>query len=141
MVRLATTVDADRTFDRFVLQWRGCNGQTVLKHLRGVTNADLNAAVSDVAVAGRMLTATVSARQGPAAPVSHYRRALAVRGDTIVEVSLAVSDAEDGRAGSRDDAARAAQTMFWARFAAVRRSARPVSEWARRDLRSVTMAR
>jgi PknH-like extracellular domain len=112
VVRLATTDDADRTFDRFVGQWRGCDGQTVLKHLRGVRNADLFAAVSDVTVAGRMLTAAVSTRQGPAAPVSHYRRALAVRGDTIVEVSLAVSDAEDGRAGSRDDAARAAQAML-----------------------------
>ena len=92
MVRLANADDANRTFDRFAGQWRGCDGQTVVKHLRGVSNADVAAAVSDVAVSGPMLTATVSTRQGPAGPASHYQRALAVRGDTIVEVSLAVSD-------------------------------------------------
>jgi hypothetical protein len=84
----------------------------VLKHLRGVTNADLDAAVSDVAVSGPMLTASVSTRQGPNAPTSYYRRALAVRSDTIVEVSLAVSHRENGGAGPRHGAVRAAQAIL-----------------------------
>jgi hypothetical protein len=112
VVRLANADDADRTFGRFAGQWQGCDDQTVVKHLRGVTNADVAAAVSDVDVSGPILTATVSTRQGPAAPASHYQRALAVRNDTIVEVSLAVSDAAGGGAGSRDAAVRAAQTML-----------------------------
>jgi hypothetical protein len=116
VVRFADADDADRTFARFVGQWRGCDGQTVVKHLRGVSNADVAAAVSDVAVSGPMLRATVSTRQGPAGPASHYQRALAVRGDTIVEVSLAVSDAVSdaggGDAGSRGAAVRAAQAML-----------------------------
>jgi hypothetical protein len=89
----------------------------VVKHLRAVSNADVAAVVGDVAVSGPMLTATVSTHQGPAGPAAHYQRALAVRGDTIVEVSLAVSDlaasdAAGGAAGSGDDAVRAAQAML-----------------------------
>jgi hypothetical protein len=112
VVRLANADDAKATFDRFVREWRGCDGQTVLKHLRGVTNTERDAAVSDVAVSGPMLTASVSTRQGPNAPTSYYRRALAVRGDTIVEVSLAVSNLGNGGAGPRDAAVRAAQAML-----------------------------
>jgi hypothetical protein len=111
VVRFANADDANRTFDRFVRQWQGCDGQAVLKHLRGVTNSEVDAAISDVAVSGSMLTATVRARQGSGAPASRYQRALAVRGDTIVEVSLAVTDAGGGRAGSREGAVRAAQAM------------------------------
>jgi hypothetical protein len=112
VVRLANADDAKATFGRFVRQWQGCDGRTVHKHLRGVTNVDLDAAVSDVAVAGPMLTASVKTRQGPNAPTSYYRRALAVRGDSIVEVSLAVAKLENDGAGPRDDAVRAAQAML-----------------------------
>lgn len=110
VVRLANADDAKRAFDGFVQQWHACDGKTVLKHLRGTTNSDVNATVSDVAVSGSMMTATVSTRQGPRVPASHYQRALAVRGDTIVEVSLAVSNVR--RHGPPEDAIRAAQAML-----------------------------
>jgi PknH-like extracellular domain len=70
----------------------------------------VNATVSDVAVSGSMMTATVSTRQGPRVPASHYQRALAVRGDTIVEVSLAVPNVR--RHGPPEYAIRAAQAML-----------------------------
>ena len=111
MVRFANADHADRTFDRFVRAWQTCDGQTVVKHLRGVKNSDVDAAISEVAVAGSTLTATVSTRRASGAGASRYERALAVRGDAIVEVSLAVSVAAGERADSRDAATRAAQAM------------------------------
>lgn len=66
---------------------------TVIKHLRGASNSDLVAVISDVAVDGQLVSATVSTRQGPYAPTSRYRRALGTRGDAIVEVSLGLTPA------------------------------------------------
>jgi PknH-like protein len=106
VIRMSSPAAAQRVFDDAVRQWRSCDGRTVDKHLRGATNADVFADISDVAAAGSTLSATLHTRPGPAGPTSLYRRALGVRADTIVEVSLAVT--RDGEPGARAQAVAAA---------------------------------
>jgi hypothetical protein len=91
VVRLATTADAESTFGDFAARWKQCDGKAVIKHLRGVSNSDLVAVISDVAVEGEVLSATVSTRPGPFSPTSTYQRALGTRGDAIVEASLGLT--------------------------------------------------
>jgi hypothetical protein len=110
VVRMASDADAQRVFDDSVRQWRACDGKNVEKRLRGVTGAEVFADIGDVAVTGSMLTATLRTQPGPSGPTSFYRRALGVRADTIVEVSLAVTPA--GAPGSAQDAVAVAQAML-----------------------------
>jgi hypothetical protein len=111
VIRFATAAAAARTYDSFVARWKACAGQTVVKHLRGVPGSDVEAMIGDVTATGSMVTAAVTTRQGTDGPVSHYERAVAVRGDTIVEVSLAVERVGNDRTAPADAAARAAQAM------------------------------
>jgi hypothetical protein len=62
-----------------------------LTHLRGtgVAGADF----SDVTVDGSVLSATVRTHRRPSTAASRYERVLGVRGDAIVEVSLAITPA------------------------------------------------
>lgn len=91
VVRLARTADAEATFGDFAKRWQACDGKTVIKHLRGVNDSDLVAVISDVAVEGQILSATVRTREGPYSPTSTYQRALGTRGDAIVEASLGLT--------------------------------------------------
>ena len=43
-------------------QWQQCSGKAVVKHLRGVNNTDVDAAVSDVTVAAPVVSATVTTK-------------------------------------------------------------------------------
>jgi hypothetical protein len=89
-VVLTSDAQADKPFDAFVRDWRSCDGQTVVKHLHRTPDDDVVAAIDKVVVAGAMLSASVTTRQG-AGSQAYYARAVAMRGSTIVEVSLAVS--------------------------------------------------
>lgn len=111
VIRFATPRDAARSYDAFVAQWKACAGQTVVKHLRGVPGSDVEAVIGEVTATGPMLTAAITTRQGTDGPVSHYERALAVRGDAIVEVSLAIERVGNDRTAPADAAVRAAQAM------------------------------
>lgn len=106
-VRFGSDAAAQDRFRTFVEQWRGCDGQAVVKHLRGTNDTDVDAVISRVVVDTDLMTATVATRQGVNAPEQHYLRAVALRDATIVEVSLAVAHA----AGADDPAARAAEVM------------------------------
>ena len=115
-VQLSTADAARDAFASFAKQWPDCDGTTVVKHLR-LTGGDggdsvIEATVSDVAVDGPMLSATVRTRQRPNAPASMYERALGVRNQTIVEVSLAITPAGQRQPGPRDEAVRVAQVML-----------------------------
>jgi hypothetical protein len=88
VVRLATAEVAASTFQTFAVQWRQCAGTTVVKR---VGDSVIDAAISDVAVQDSMVSATVRTTQRPDAPTSRYERALGVRGDALVEVSLATT--------------------------------------------------
>jgi hypothetical protein len=91
VVRLATTAAAEGTFGDFVKRWKQCDGKAVIKHLRGANDDDLVAVISDVAVDGQIVSATVNTRQGPYSPTSTYQRALGTRGDAMVEASLGLT--------------------------------------------------
>ncbi len=113
VVQLTTADAAEGAFASFAQQWLRCDGTTVVKRLRG-TAADsvIDAEVSDVTTDGQMLSATVRTRQRANTPPSMYERAVGVRDQTIVEVSLAITPAGEGRPGSRDEAVRVAQKML-----------------------------
>jgi hypothetical protein len=115
IVRLATDGDAAGTYDRFAEQWRGCDGQTVIKHVRGTTGDEVAAEISDVRADDGLLSATVMTTQGTDSPPVHYERAVGVRGDTVAEVSLAVaSTAGTGSAAktAEGQAVRAVEAML-----------------------------
>jgi hypothetical protein len=109
-VRFGSAAAARDRYERFTEQWRGCDGQAVVKHLRGSTGTDVNAAITDVVAGDDLLTATVTTRQGANVPEQHYLRAVAIRDATVVEVSLAVARVD--RTGPDAAAARAARVML-----------------------------
>jgi PknH-like extracellular domain len=102
VIRMASVDDAQGVFDDAVRQWRDCDGKTVDKHLRGATNSVVFADISDVAVSGSTLSATLRTHQDADGAPALYRRVLGVRSGTIVEVSLAVTP--DGQTGERAQA-------------------------------------
>ena len=115
IVRMATDGDAAATYERFAEQWRGCDDQTVTKHVRGSSGAEVAADISDVRTDDGLLSATVTTTQGTNSPPVHYERAVGVRGDTIAEVSLAVAlGAGNGSPARTDDqqAVRAVEAML-----------------------------
>jgi hypothetical protein len=112
VVRMSTAEAAQRTFDGFVRQWQQCSGTAVVKHLRGVNNTEVDAAVSDVTVAAPVVSATVTTKPRPDGPASLYQRALGVRGDTIVEVSLATTPPGERQPMPRAQAVRVAEAML-----------------------------
>lgn len=116
VVRLPTADAARRAFDSFAKQWQECGGKTVVKHLRvsGDTGAEsvVNAAISDVAVTGSMASATVRTRPSSDAPDTRYERAVAVRGDAIAEVSIAITPLGERQPAPRALAERVAQAML-----------------------------
>jgi hypothetical protein len=109
-VRFGSDGAARDRFQAFAEQWRGCDGQTVVKHLRGTNDTDVDAAITAVVTDEDLLTATVVTRQGVGAAEQRYVRAVGVREDAIVEVSLAVSPS--GATGSNDAAAKVAHEML-----------------------------
>ena len=116
VLRLPTADAAASAFEAFVRQWQQCGGTTVVKHLgvTGNTGADstVDATVSEVAVIGPMLSATVRTRPSSDAPKARYERVLGVRDDTIVEVSLALTPQGERALTPRGQAARVAQVML-----------------------------
>lgn len=110
VVRLSTTDAAHRLFEAASGQWRGCDGRTVAKRLRG--DAHMTAEVSDVTTTGDVLSATVVTQTSPAVGRSRYERAMGVRGDTIAEVSLAVTAAGERRGDNRGKAVRAVEAIL-----------------------------
>lgn len=120
VVRLSTGDAAWSAFESFARQWKQCSGTTVVKHLRGTGTAGvdsgndtvIDADISDVTVDGPVLSATVRTQQRPRGAPSRYERVLGVRGDAIVEVSLAITPAGERRPDPRGRAVRAARLML-----------------------------
>jgi PknH-like extracellular domain len=110
VIRMAPAAGAQRVFDDSVRQWRSCADKIVDKHIGGASNAEVLADISDVAVTGPLLSATLHTRPRPDGPTSAYQRVLGVRSDTIVEVSLAVTSAAES--GSAARAAAVARAML-----------------------------
>jgi hypothetical protein len=91
VVRLSTADAARATFASFGRQWQHCDGVSVAKRAGGQTKAALGADVSEVKETNKVLSATVRTHGGPQVQAAVYERALGVRADTIVEVSLAIT--------------------------------------------------
>ena len=72
----------------------------------------IDADISDVTVDGSTVSATVRTRQRPSAAASRYERVLGVRGDAIVEVSLAITPLGERQPDARGRAVRVAQAML-----------------------------
>jgi hypothetical protein len=111
-VRISTGAGARAAFDEFIRQWRQCEGTTVGKHVPGVTGTDVDARVQDVEVDCPVMSATVRTGGPTGGDAARYERSIGFRGDTIVEVSLAISS--DGSAGvaARDMATRTVEAML-----------------------------
>lgn len=118
VVRLSTGTAVQSTFESFARQWKQCDGTTVEKHLRGIGAAGIgngtviDAAISDVTRDGSVLSATVRTRQRPGAAVSTYERAVGVRDNVIVEVSLAITPTGERQPDPRAKAVRVARLML-----------------------------
>lgn len=89
---------AQETFKRFSDQWRACDGRTVVKAFGGV---DMRDAISDVRLAGSVVSAVLIADSEEGSPVV-AGRAIGVSQDCMVEVELVYDDPADrGRASER----------------------------------------
>jgi hypothetical protein len=91
IVRLTSAQTANRLFAAITRAWQNCSGTTVIKRIGIADNAELLATISNVAVAGPVLTAAVTTQDTRRRATSRYARALGVRSDCIVEASLAVT--------------------------------------------------
>ena len=95
VVRFGSQSEAARMFDQFAAQWRSC-ADTVVS-VRFTENSTLDWAITDVRQADDIVSATVlngeTARQA-AFPVEH---AIGLAGEYIVDVDVAVTDAEPSR--------------------------------------------
>lgn len=111
-VRMSTDDGARAAFDEFVGRWRECDGSTVVKHLPGVTGADVDARVQDVDISGPVMSATVRTSERAGGGTARYERSIGVRGDAIVEVSLAIPTDGPTVAAARDMATRAVEVML-----------------------------
>ena len=101
--------EAQRMFDTFVAQWRGCQGATVTTHL---PVGDLYATVTDVRTDGSVLSATIlTGETGDPArfPTEH---AVGVAGRYIVDVDAAVTVGAPAERVATGRAVRLASVML-----------------------------
>jgi hypothetical protein len=91
VVRLSTADAARASFASFARKWQHCDSVSVAKRAGGRTKAAFGADVREVKEANTVLSATVRTHGGAGVQAAVYERALGVRADTIVEVSLAIT--------------------------------------------------
>ena len=109
VIRLSTATAVDDAFESFARQWQQCAGTTVVKHVLGTV---IDAAISDVSRRDAVVSATVRTRRQPGTATSRYERALGVRGNAIVEVSLAITPKGERQPDPQAAAARIAKDML-----------------------------
>ncbi len=91
VIRFSTAEAARITFESFGRQWRQCDDVTVVKRTGNGKSSEVDAEVSGVDETDGVLSATVRTRPRSGGSAGRYARAIGVRADTIVEVSVAVS--------------------------------------------------
>lgn len=91
VIRFSTASAAHSAFEKFARQWRQCDDVTVVKRTGDQKDSRVDAEISGVEETDSVLSATVRTRARPDGPPALYERAIGVRADTIVEVSLAVA--------------------------------------------------
>jgi hypothetical protein len=90
VMRFSTVAAARAAFDSFAREWRQCDDGTVVKRTGPQHTSEVEAKVSRVTETDTVLSATIRTRPRPEGSAALYERAIGVRADTIVEVSLAV---------------------------------------------------
>jgi hypothetical protein len=104
VVRFGSEAEAARTFDAFARQWRSCAGTLV--RVPVTETSALEWTITDVREADGIVSATVlngqSARQ-TAFPIEH---AIGLVGEYIIDVDVAVTDADPSRRAATGRAAR-----------------------------------
>jgi len=112
VVRLSTADAARATFESFVRRWQQCDGVSVLKRPWGATKSEIDADVSEVNEANMVLSATARTHGRTNVQAATYERAIGVRADTIVEVSLAITPQGERRPTAPTPAVRLVQVML-----------------------------
>ncbi|BBZ29374.1 hypothetical protein MMAD_36690 [Mycolicibacterium madagascariense] len=109
VIRLSTASATGDAFESFARQWQQCAGTTVVKHVLGTV---VDAAISDVARRDGVVAATVRTQRQPGTATSRYERAIGMRGNTIVEVSLAITPKGERQPDPQAAAVRIAKDML-----------------------------
>ncbi|HVQ52521.1 MAG TPA: sensor domain-containing protein [Mycobacterium sp.] len=112
VVRLSKADGARAMFESFVRRWQQCDGVSVVKRPWGQTKSEIDADVSEVREANMVLSATARTHGGTNVQAATYERAIGVRADTIVEVSLAVTPQGERRPTPPTPAVRLVQAML-----------------------------
>ena len=108
-----STADAARaTFESFVRRWQQCDGISVVKRPWGQAKSEIDADVSEVSEANMVLSATARTRGRTNVQAATYERAIGVRADTIVEVSLAITPQGERQPTAPTPAVRLVQVML-----------------------------
>jgi hypothetical protein len=108
VVRVSKADAARATFESFVRRWQQCDGVSVIKKAKSEIDAD----VSEVSEANMVLSATARTHGGTNVQPATYERAIGVRADTIVEVSLAVTPQGERQPTVPKPAVRLVQVML-----------------------------
>jgi len=88
VVRFASDAEAARMFSQFVTRWRSCEGGRVGIN---VGSGDLGLSVTNVAVAGPILSATILSGETDTDPGFPTEHAVGLSADCIVDVDVAVT--------------------------------------------------
>jgi hypothetical protein len=112
VVRLSTADAARATFESFVRRWQQCDGVSVVKRPWGETKPEIDADVSEVSEANMVLSATARTHGRTNVQAATYERAIGVRADTIVEVSLAITPQGERQPTAPTPAVRLVQVML-----------------------------
>jgi hypothetical protein len=112
VVRSATADAARATFESFVRRWQQCDGVSVAKRPWGQTKPEIDADVSEVSEANMVLSATARTHGRTNVQAATYGRAIGVRADTIVEVSLAITPQGERQPTAPTPAVRLVRVML-----------------------------
>jgi hypothetical protein len=94
VVRFSSDAEASRMFSQFVTRWRSCEGGRVGINTGG---GDLGLSVTNVAVAGPILSATILSGETDTDPGFPTEHAVGLSADCIVEVDVAVTAPEPAK--------------------------------------------
>ena len=99
-------------------RWQQCDGVSVVKRPWGQTKSEIDAdisevsEVSEVSGANMVLSATARNHGRTNGQAATYERAIGVRADTILEVSLAITPRGEGQPTAPTPAVRLVQVML-----------------------------
>lgn len=112
VVRMSKADSALATFESFVRRWQQCDGVSVVKRPWGRAKSEIDADVSEVREANMVMSATARTHGSTNVQAATYERAIGVRADTIVEVSLAVTPQAARKPAAPTPAVRLVQVML-----------------------------